>query len=306
MYIRWDYENALLANVGNKTFTLGQLKKLGIKVPHGFAITTQAFLDFLINNNIYNQIKSLLAKTLSLKDKSRQIANLFTAQISDKIAEEISKAKNELKGLLAVRSSSTIEDTKEASFAGLYDTFLQLKSSDEVLKAVKKCWQSAFGFRALAYLKKLDLRMKDPAEIAMGVLVQKMITQRFAGVMFTVNPVTGDASKILIEYSDRPAKLVTLGEITPNPLLVDKITRQIDKEKGTWLDERYIYQLVELGRKIERHFGCYQDIEWVVDRDSEDIIILQARPETIWNERHKNPFHQPGQSILSFIPEVKV
>ncbi len=315
-YIKWDYDQTMVAMVGNKAARLGQLRKIGIKVPQGFAITQKAYLDFLTDNGIYSKIKAMLsdlpAELSAIKAKSQGIDALFVkAEMPDEMVKEITDACNRLTSLfkekiqLAVRSSSIIEDLKQASFAGLYDSFLRLKSQEQVLECIKACWQSTFGFRVLAYLKKLNIGIEDPLEIAMGVLVQKMINQGFAGVMFTINPVNGDASKVLIEYSDRPGELVVSGKTTPDSLLVDKITGRIDKGKGNLLKEKYIYQLTELAKEIEKNSGCYQDIEWMIDRDSQEVVILQARPETVWNERHRKPFHQPGQSVLSFMPELR-
>ena len=324
-YIKWESERAIASLLGSKSYKLGELRKIGIKTPQGFTLTTKAFLDFISYNGIYSKIEELMADipsdTQAIEDRSRRLQNLFIeTRIPDKVLNEMTIAYNRLtssfkeKICLAVRSSSMIEDLKSASFAGLYDTFLRVESFNEILKSIKGCWQSAFSSRALTYLKKLNLKIKAPKEIAMGVIVQEMINQRFAGAMVTVNPVSGDSSKIFIEYSDKSGEYVVSGKCTPNSLLVDKITNRIDKstvlkENGNLLDERYIYCLVDLAKKIERNFDSYQDIEWVIEKDGsfpEDIIILQARPETIWNEKHLKPSHKAGRSVFNFIPKVKI
>lgn len=335
-YITWDYDQAQAQEVGNKAAKIGELKKKGMKVPNGFAITKKAFLDFLIENGIYSKIEALLAE---LPDDAHSLGNLIPCQaltatpfekrgineisqkltqffidtkLSHKMANEITDACNCLADmdkentLFAVRSSSIREDLDYASFAGLYDTFLN-QSLEDIHEAVKRCWQSAFGLRALVYLKKLNLKIKNPTDIAMGVLIQKMIEPAFSGVMFTVNPTTGDASKILIEYMSGLGNLVVSGEVTPNSLLIDKITNQVDMDTvRDILEEGYIYQLTALAKKIEKVFGSYQDIEWAIDKDLQGVVILQARSETVWNIKHQKPFHQPSQTILNFIPEIKV
>lgn len=324
-YIKWEDEGAIASQLGSKSCKLGELKKIGIKIPQGFTLTTKAFVDFIAYNGIYSKIEELIANipsdTEAIKDRSQKLRNLFIETgMPDKVLNEITIAYNRLissfkeKICLAVRSSSMIEDLKPASFAGLYETFLRLESFDDILSSIKRCWQSAFSAPVLTYLKRLDLKIEDPKEFAMGVIVQKMINQRFAGVMFTVNPVSGDSSKILIEYSEKSGEFIVSGRCTPNSLLVDKITNRIDRstvsEKSeNLLEARYIYWLADLAKKIEGHFDCYQDIEWVIDKDAsfpEDIFILQARPETIWNEKHLKASREEGRSILDFIPKVKI
>ncbi len=316
-YISWDYDQGMTPYVGNKAARLGELKKMGIKIPPGFVVTKKAFLDFLVDNEIYNQIESQLqhipADIQGIRSRSDMICNSFTdAEIPNKMAGDIAEAYNLLAGevLVAVRSSSIIEDLSQASFAGLYETFLNLKSVAEVKRAVKRCWQSSFNVKVLAYLKRLEIKVKDLSEIAMGVLVQQMINPEFAGVMFTIDPITGDASKIAIEYTHGQGDMVVSGETTPNLLLIDKITNKIDRAAGdNILEKGYclpVCQLTELAKRIEKEFGCYQDIEWAIDRDSGEVVILQARPESVWNIRHQKPFHQDGQTVFNFIPEVRI
>ena len=238
MYIQWNNEQTKPYHVGMKSYNLGELERIGVKIPPGFTLTRRAFWDFITANGIYNKIKALVTDIPSnvhaIKDRSQRLYDLFTdTEIPPKIINEITEACNNLTSLFkkkiqfTVRSSSVIEDLESASFAGLYDTFLSVESYDEVLKSVKRCWQSAFSFRALTYLKKLELKIKDPKYIAMGVIIQQMIDQRFAGVMFTVNPANGDPSEILIEYSSRLEGVVASGRCTPSSLLINKITNRI-------------------------------------------------------------------------------
>lgn len=307
--------------IGSKAARLKEIKRIGIKIPEGFAIPQKAFMDSIVDNGIYDNIKTLCSDLPTdlqgLKERSENIQRLLGEIVIPKeIADEIIDACHRLRALsekeiqFAVRSSGIMEDVPQASFAGLYSTFLRINSDEEVLNSIKGCWQSAFGFKVLVYLKRLCLKIERPEDIALGILIQQMINSRFSGVLFTINPVTGDASRLLIEYSTDIDKPVVSGESTPKAVLIDKITNQmenlstINNPQSIKLEERYIYQLADIGKRIEQHFGCYQDIEWVIDKDAsfpEDIIILQARPETVWNIRHQKPFYKKGQSILNLM-----
>lgn len=300
--IRWFHEDEFF-EIGNKAANIAKLRKLGIKTPEGFAVSKKAFLDFIVKNGVSDKILALI-KDLpddiqQIKEINEKIIKILSdINIHKEMANEIINACHRLRVIskrdirFATRSSSIVEDVSRASFAGLYDTFLQIDSDKEILESVKKCWQSAFGFRALVYMKNLEFKIKQIKDIAMAILIQEMINSKFSGVMFTVNPVTGDPSKVLIEYSIDPNKSVVSGEKTPNSVLVDKITNEISQYRilDMELEKRYIYQLTNLGKQIELYFGCYQDIEWIISEDScfqDDIIILQARPETVWNIRHQ-------------------
>ncbi|MFH1096758.1 MAG: PEP/pyruvate-binding domain-containing protein [Candidatus Desantisbacteria bacterium] len=316
-YIKWAYDQTISPEVGNKAARLGELKKIGIKTPEGFTLTKTAFMDFIVANGIYTRLNELLlpSQPEGIKESSRRISELFVAtKIPIAIMNAITSACSTLlvkeNTTFAVRSSSVIEDLAGASFAGLYDTFLNVPPGDKLIEGVKKCWQSAFSLRALAYLRELGINIQTPQDMSMGVIIQQMINARFAGVMFTVNPATGDASKILIEYSAGSGESVVSGEITPHSILIDKITNQGsgigEQGSANLLEGRYIYQLSSISKIIENHFGCYQDIEWAIDSDSAEIIILQARSETVWNRRHQVPFHKPEQTVFSFMPEIRV
>ncbi len=312
IYIQWDDEEIISSESGMKSYYLWELKKIGVKIPQGFVLSQKAFLDFIADNGIYSKIEGLLTDFPSdipgIRDRSQRLCDLFIGvEIPHNMGREINDACNRLSSKqrfqFAVRSSSTIEDLMPAGCAGIYDTFLKVKSNEEVKKAIKRCWQSAFGLRALAYLKKLNLLSTD---MNMAILVQKMINPKFAGVMFTIDPVNGDASKISIEYSSGLGDKVVSGQHTSISLLVDKITGWIENlsivpgrfsmdygpltmdqnsPQSIDLEEKYIYQLGDIGKQIEKHFGCYQDIEWAIDKASDEVVILQARPETIWNRK---------------------
>ncbi|MEW6620299.1 MAG: PEP/pyruvate-binding domain-containing protein [bacterium] len=276
MYIKWDNEMVTSEEVGNKAANLFELKRISISVPLGFVVTKKAFVDFVATHQLY--------------DLGQNIGNLLVGlEMPDKMANEISHACQLLSSRVkkesrfAVRSSSSREDLPHTSFAGMYETFLNVKETD-VLKSIKGCWQSTFNPHLLSYLQVLGKGYQDIQEIAMGVIVQEMINSTFAGVLMTIDPISGDPSKMVIEYAKEDS--VTSGEGTPNRLMIDKITNQIDKINGEILEERYRYQLANLAKRIEQHFGSYQDIEWAIDKENGELIILQARPESVWNRRN--------------------
>ncbi|MEK9150128.1 MAG: PEP/pyruvate-binding domain-containing protein, partial [Candidatus Desantisbacteria bacterium] len=133
------------------------------------------------------------------------------------------------------------------------------------------------------HLKKLGFKIREVSDVAMAVIIQEMVMPSFSGVMFTVHPTTGDGSKIFLEYSAGLSDDILSGRSNPISLSIDKVTDRIEGED--MLGEGILRELVDIGKRIEKHFGCYQDIEWAIDQD---IVILQSRPETIWNRKRKN------------------
>ncbi|MEW6608971.1 MAG: PEP/pyruvate-binding domain-containing protein [bacterium] len=276
MYIKWDNEMVTSEEVGNKAANLFELKRINISVPVGFVVTKKAFVDFVATHQLYDLGQNIghLLVGLEMPDKMSGEINEACQLLSSRVKKE---------SLFAVRSSSSREDLPHTSFAGMYETFLNVEESG-VLKSIKGCWQSAFNPHLLSYLQTLGKGYQNIQDMAMGVIVQEMINSRFAGVLMTIDPISGDPSKILIEYAKE--QLVTSGEGTPNRLMVDKITNQIDKINGEILEERYVYQLTHLAKTIEQHFGSYQDIEWAIEQENGELIILQTRPESVWNRRN--------------------
>ncbi len=323
-YIYWDCDKSALAQLGSKAAFLAELNKIEVNIPPGFYLSGEAFLDFLHENNIFDTIKTLLSdipdNLHAIQKIHQQIADLFVnALIPGAIISSVVASCKKLSSMVplstdyAVRSSSIIEDLNQSSFAGLYDSCLGIQSCDSVLQSILKCWLSAFNVRSLSHIRKIGLTISDPGDIAMGVIIQKMIKAEFAGVMLTVNPMNGDPSKIVIEYTEGICDLLVSGECVPKSLVMDKISLLIDdydkSTETTVMDEIYLKELASLAAKIEKHFGCYQDIEWAIDKDNEypgNVFILQARPETIWNEKNSKSCRVESGTILDFLPEIKI
>lgn len=320
---------ASLPMVGGKNASLGEMLRAGIRVPPGFAVTTDSYLEFITGAGITHEIQNILATVnpddvASLDNASAEIKNLMgNAPMPSAIADAVRKGYAELcekcqveELPVAVRSSATAEDLPTASFAGQQDTYLWVKGLDQVIKMVQSCWASLFTPRAINY----RAQMNFPHEkVLISVGVQKMVNARAAGVMFTLNPVNGDPSKVVIEGSWGLGETVVSGAVTPDKFVVDKIVFEInertispktiecvyDGEKGVihcevspdqqntpCIEDHEIKELVKVAKQIEDHYGSPQDIEWAIDQDfpfPENIFIVQSRPETVWSQRPKEP-----------------
>jgi pyruvate,water dikinase len=212
-----------------------------------------------------------------------------------------------------VRSSATSEDSAEASFAGLQDTYLWVRGAESVVHHVRRCWASLYSVESVSY----RLRRAIPeTDLAMAVVVQQMVGARSSGVMFTRSPLTGDRSVIAIDASWGLGSAVVSGDVTPDSFVVSKVTGEISRRtvstKHRWhqpdpggsgvvesdvpanlrdvpsISDEEIAELVAIARQVEAHYGCPQDIEWAVSRTAppgQNIVLLQSRPETVWAEK---------------------
>ena len=212
---------------------------------------------------------------------------------------------------MAVRSSATAEDLPDASFAGQQDTYLNVRGADMVIQKVKECYASTFTDRATYYRTKKGF---DHLEVALSAAIQMMVFSKSAGVMFTVDLVTGDDSTITIEGAWGLGEYVVQGTVTPDNFRVKKDDLSIvstmvntkpiqlvrkaggdceelpvpeDLQKVQVLTEEQIKELASYAKAIEKHYGCYMDMEWGVDERNDKIWLLQARPETVWSKKNK-------------------
>tara|TARA_Y100000294_G_scaffold153927_1_gene153203 strand:- start:170 stop:1240 length:1071 start_codon:yes stop_codon:yes gene_type:complete len=319
-----------LSLVGGKNASLGEMIKAGIRVPHGFAVTTGSYLNFItateIMDNIFGALVHLDAEDIKALDKaSEKIRSLIVktampvdTQIAiEKGYEELSKDYHDRNIPVAVRSSATAEDLPTASFAGQQDTYLWIIGIAQVIANVKRCWASLFTSRAISYRIKNDFSHQD---VLISVGIQKMVSAKTSGVMFTLDPTNGDPSKVVIEGSWGFGESVVGGYVNPDKFVVDKITKEInertisqkhiecvyDSEKDEVVhmdvDEEMqlercliddeVQELVRIARIIEDHYGGPQDIEWSIDKDipfPENLFIVQSRPETVWSQKKSMP-----------------
>jgi len=211
-------------------------------VPPGFAVTTEAYKTFILGRGIWEKIQLLLANLdpqdiATLGETGAAIRHLITSAEAPKaLVDEIRGSYQALSERcamedvpVAVRSSATAEDLPGASFAGQQDSFLWVRGTDAVVESTLKCWASLFTDRAISYRAKMGF---PTARVKISVGVQKMVNARTAGIMFTVDPVTGNRSKIVIEANWGLGESIVQGMIAPDRYIVDKDTQDIQKEIG--------------------------------------------------------------------------
>ncbi|MCE4613773.1 MAG: pyruvate, water dikinase [Desulfurococcales archaeon] len=228
--------------VGGKALGLALMIRNGIPVPPGFVVTSEAYAQFVLETGIAGYIKYVLEEEIKsgrpeeYRRASELIRSKFKrASIPYKIRSQIESAYRKLEGLIgissprvAVRSSATLEDLPEASFAGQQETFLNVSGVEEVLESIKSAWASLWTARALSYRDSMNI---DHEAAYMAVVVQKMVNSRSSGVAFTIHPVTGEKDKIIIESSWGLGELVVAGRITPDTFVVSKESLEILEEK---------------------------------------------------------------------------
>jgi pyruvate,water dikinase len=297
---------------GGKAANLGEILKAELPVPPGFVVTVGAYDEFLRATGVGADLDALfeLEKGQAIEanradDLRHRISNATMPQV---ISSAVAGAYQQMGlGPVAVRSSATAEDLAEASFAGQQDTYLNVQGEVEVLRAVQNCWASLYGEHAIHYRATAGF---SQSAVRMAVVVQQMVEADRAGVMFTLNPVTDDPTQVLIEAVYGLGEACVSGMVSPDMYIIDKgsgsvLDRQIqpqerqlvrrsrpssDDEFNEWTEveaarrsspklcDHEIAQLVEMGARLEQHFGCPQDIEWAIEREA--VYIVQARPIT--------------------------
>lgn len=332
-YVVWfeEVDKNDLELVGGKGANLGEMIKAGIPVPSGFIVTSYAYYDFLeatkLLPKLQNYLKDLdVRNPLELERVSKLIKKeIITKPVPHDIAAEIVKYYLDLAAkesphyaqqvkltqrlkkllslpLVAVRSSATAEDLPTASFAGQQATFLNIKGEINLVEAVKNCWASLFEPRAIFYRAEQKF---DHFKVGIAVPVQNMVQAEVSGVMFTVDPVTGDKTKIIIEAVYGLGEYIVQGVVSPdhyevakkNLHIVSKTVGEQDKKlilrgregvkevkvearegKLQKLSDKNILAVAKLGKAIEHHYYFPQDIEWVIE--DRKVYIVQTRPIT--------------------------
>jgi len=324
--------------VGGKGGSLGELTRAGIAVPAGFVLRTAAFEVFIAEQEKLAPLRSrvemldahdldgiaMLSTELMLRVQAQPLPAALRAELA---AAHGALCAGEERLPVAVRSSATTEDAEDASFAGLQDTYLWVMGADEVERQVRACWASLYSVPSIAYRRKHGL---PEAGVAMAVVVQQMVDARTAGVMFTRSPTTGDRSVIVIEGAWGLGSAVVSGEVTPDRFVLGKITGEISvreiKDKhvrhvplaagGTTeeptpaelrevpcVSDDELQVLREAARRIEKHYGRPQDIEWAFDAEGK-LRILQSRPETVWSAREAAPVSSALDNPLHHVMNI--
>ncbi|HYM65332.1 MAG TPA: phosphoenolpyruvate synthase, partial [Candidatus Sulfotelmatobacter sp.] len=298
--------------VGGKGANLGEMTKAKFPVPNGFIITSKAYYGFIKDNKLDIKIKHLISTTnfndsKSLEQVSLHIKNLIKKGVfSQDLTKDVLEFYNKLGGvfseaLVAVRSSATAEDLQDASFAGQQETFLNVKGDAVLFEKIKEGWASLFDGRAIFYRHNQRL---DHTKVGIALVVQKMVESDASGVMFTLDPVTNDKSKITIEAILGLGELIVQGEENPDHYEVlkenfsitnKKISQQVKLLKKVGLNnkeikltkanggrqkisDKQIVELAKIGEKLEKHYYFPQDIEWAIEKNK--VFIVQTRAVT--------------------------
>ena len=269
------------AEVGGKAANLGELITGGFDVPDGFCVATSAYRA-ATEGRLPDDAESAEEAAV---DPSAVRAAILAAPMPDAVAKAIREAYSHLGSgrdvPVAVRSSATAEDLPGASFAGQQDTYLDVVGIDAVLDAVHRCWASLWTDRAVAY--RASQRM-DGADVALAVVVQRMVDARVAGVLFTADPVTGRRRQAVVDAAPGLGEAVVSGGVDPDHFVVDSATGTIlSRSHGAsaqfCLTDGQIRRLATLGERVEAAFGTPQDIEWAFD-GSDRLWLTQSRPIT--------------------------
>ena len=296
--------------VGGKGANLGEMTHAGYPIPSGFCLTTTAFQQFmdafLDSESIYKQLDTITPNDVetvrSVGEHIRQA--LLDVPMPDDIVEAVKQAWQAIgtEYAYAVRSSATAEDRPDACLAGQQDTYLNIIGEVELLDAIRSCWVSLFTDRAILYRSQNKF---DHRHVQLSVVVQHMVMSETSGILFTADPLTGHRHTLTINASFGLGEALVSGLVSPDAYRIDKRTRTIlerqiaDKQIGifpekdggtrqvqlsevqrkqTVLTDMQILALVDLGSRIEAHYGVPQDIEWAI-ADGE-LYLLQARPIT--------------------------
>ena len=301
-----------VATVGGKGANLGRLTAAGFRVPSGYTVATHAYHTFIERNELGGLIGDTVAGLDYAdvdgleRDSARIRSAIEDAPMPDEIADEIRKAYTAIgpEVYVAVRSSGTAEDTEGASFAGMHDTYLDVRGEAAVVDAVQRCWASMWTARAIAYRNTQGF---DHATATIAVVVMTMVESDVSGVMFTANPREDRTDEIVINASWGLGEAIVSGIVTPDEFTLDVATLQIkkrvlggkelqitrapsgagtaedpvsdEKRSRPSLTDDELYALGDLGRRVMAHYdGMPQDIEWALMDGT--FYLLQARPVT--------------------------
>jgi len=309
--IRWFEEIRLTdtGSVGGKGANLGELTAGGLPVPPGFVITGEAYLDAIGRAGIRDRLVAILAeaRTASQDDLDRLAAAarelVHGVPIPKDLAADIVKAYKRLgKDVrVAVRSSGIGEDAEGTSFAGMNETFTNVAGEEDVLARVVDCWASLWKARSIFYRGDKDLT----EEPAIAVVIQEMIPSVRSGVMFTIDPSTGETDHIVIEAAFGQGEVVVSGQVEPDTYVVSKdgprllharvgtqffeIVRgpdgedqrvELDAAEGgrRVLSDQEVLEVARIGLATEAHYGSPQDTEWAMAGGQ--TYLVQSRPVT--------------------------
>ncbi len=313
-YVVWlDSGRLSREEAGGKGASLSELIYAGFKVPDGFVVTADAYRHFASTSGIDIRISDALAKLESSDPAAlRHATELITGlvremELPDDLKREIGAGYAALTERLgvhsAVRSSAVSEDGSAASFAGLYESYLNMVGEREVLDAVHRCYVSLWAERAVSY----RAGRADAADEAMAVVVMGLVPSQTSGVAFTAHPVTGSLDQVIINASFGLGETIVSGQVTPDSFLVDKnsfslLEREIyakelavhphpgggggtveeqlgpERQREPSLSDEQACEVARLATDVEKHYGSPQDVEWALHEGT--LYLLQSRPIT--------------------------
>ena len=321
-FVAWfkDVDKEDVPLVGGKGANLGEMTRAGFPVPNGFIVTSNAYYKFIKDNNLSIKIKHLLGtanfdNSDSLTQVSQHIKKtILEGKLSDELISDLFGAYGKLgnafdDALVAVRSSATAEDLANASFAGQQETYLNVKGEAVLLEKIKEGYASLFDTRALFYRHQQHY---DHLKVGIALVVQKMVESEKSGIMFTIDPVTNDKSKIVIEAIFGLGELIVggienpdhyevlksdLSITTKNFALQKKMLKKVgavNKEiklsssqgKKQKISDKEILTLAKLGLALEKHYYFPQDSEWAIEKDK--VYLVQTRAVTTTNEKKQS------------------
>jgi pyruvate,water dikinase len=326
--------------VGKKCANLGEMTKAGFRVPPGFALTLGAYDRFMKETGAIEDIRQYLKTFSADPNISSDMAKYNKASEDLRGMVEAKALPQDMDDTIRqyydeLCRNTGIEDIPvatrsagPASHPGQYETFLHIMGVANVIQHIKKVWSSSFNPRSIIARARLGLPLEyDP----IGVAVLKMVNAKSAGVMFTLNPVNGDPSVCVIEGNWGLGESVVSGAVTPDKWVVDKVIFEIlqatiahkhkefvfDKAEGMsrlvdltddrqdlpCLNKDEIIELVKLGKKLQKHYGMAQDMEWSIDKDlsfPDSVFLVQCRPEQVWNKKEKKSVlgKKSGRSLI--------
>lgn len=330
-YIKWFDEigKGDVGIVGGKGANLGELTSFGLPVPPGFCVTATGYTKFIKYAEL-DEVVKLLMEAVDVEDvdeltnASKEIqTKIKEKEFDPELKEEILSAYREFSENIgvkdpevAVRSSATAEDLPDASFAGQQDTYLHISGEEELLNHIRDCFASLWTSRAIYYREKQNY---DHFDVALSVVIQKMVNSEKSGVMFTANPINNSSDEMMINASYGLGEAVVSGIVTPDEYIIDKKTKKViekniaekeymviknengvgtrvvnvkdvlgeDAIRAEALSEKELNTLIERGLKVEKLYGSVQDTEWGFDRDTKEFYFLQSRPITTLGDKEE-------------------
>ncbi len=317
-YVKWFNELTKedIPIAGGKGANLGELTQAGAPVPPGFVVVSQAYFDFLDFNQLRTKIRDLLSgvdinDTQKLNTVSKDIQNLIEhGNFPDDLSQEIISSYHKLgaDSAVAVRSSATAEDLPDASFAGQQESYLNVIGDANVLVKVRECYMSLFGARSIFYRAQKNF---DHFKVGIAVPVETMVQSEVSGVMFSVDPISKDKDRIVIEGAFGLGDYIVQGVVTPDHYEVSKssgeiLVKQVQKQEimeirqtqgvqqvsvkpdlqsQQKLSDDEIKKLAQIGQKIHQHYFFPQDMEWAYSKG--ELYIVQSRPITTLDQPEK-------------------